>query len=77
MASTTHRPLVDGIYVPVITIFRDDQAQSVDIPTYQEHILWMARAGIHGFLVQGSTAEAVSLTLEEQAEARMNMHASP
>jgi len=68
MTSNTPHPLVDGIYVPVITIFHDDRAQSVDIPTYQEHILWMARAGIHGFLVQGSTAEAVSLTFEEKAE---------
>jgi len=62
------RPLVDGIYVPVISIFHDDHDQSVDIPTYQKHILWMAQSGIHGFLIQGSTAETVSLTFEEKAK---------
>ncbi|KIO26648.1 hypothetical protein M407DRAFT_24092 [Tulasnella calospora MUT 4182] len=62
------RPLVPGVYVPVITIFKDDEAQSLDIDAYQKHILFMAKAGIHGFVCQGTTAEGPALTFEERAE---------
>ncbi|KAG8946527.1 hypothetical protein FRC04_011585 [Tulasnella sp. 424] len=71
MAPTTlaqRRPLVQGVYVPVITIFKDDENQSLDIDAYQKHILFMAKAGIHGFVCQGTTAEAPALTFEERAE---------
>ena len=60
--------LIRGIYVPVATFFHADEDQSLDIETHKEHILWMARAGVHGFLVHGSTGEAVSLTLEEKIQ---------
>lgn len=55
------RPLVRGVYVPVVTFFNDDKEQSLDLESHKTHILWLARAGIHGFVVQGSTAEAVAL----------------
>ncbi|KAG8907340.1 Vacuolar protein sorting-associated protein 29 [Tulasnella sp. 403] len=48
-------------------IFKDDEPQSLDIATYKNHILFMAKAGIHGFVCQGSTAEAVALTYEERS----------
>ncbi|KAF8333129.1 dihydrodipicolinate synthetase [Cantharellus anzutake] len=70
MSSTT-RPrgvLGEGIYVPTLTFFKDDQGQSLDIGTHKRHILWMARAGVHGFLLQGSTAEAVAINREERIE---------
>ncbi|KAG9003520.1 hypothetical protein FRB90_011155 [Tulasnella sp. 427] len=66
--SSQRRQLVPGVYVPVITIFKDDDSQALDIPAYQKHILFMAKAGIHGFVCQGTTAEAPALTFEERAE---------
>lgn len=60
--------LVRGIYVPTPTFFKDDELQSLDIPTHQEHILWLAKAGVNGVLIQGSTGEAVSLTSDEKIQ---------
>ena len=66
---TSHpRKLVRGIYVPVATFFNSDEDQTLDIETHKEHILWIARAGVQGFLVHGSTGEAVSLTPEEKVQ---------
>ncbi|KAF9511031.1 hypothetical protein BS47DRAFT_1299428 [Hydnum rufescens UP504] len=62
------RKLVRGIYVPVATFFLPDEDQSLDLETHKEHILWIARAGVHGILVQGSTGEAVALTPEEKIQ---------
>lgn len=62
--------LVKGIYVPTPTFFKDDEAQSLDIPTHEAHILWLAQAGVQGILIQGSTAEAVALTPAEKIEVR-------
>ena len=65
------RPLVPGVYVPIVTFFNEDDSQSIDIQTHKEHILYMARGGVHGFLCQGSTAEAVALSFEEKAQVRV------
>ncbi|KAG8925913.1 hypothetical protein FRC02_009346 [Tulasnella sp. 418] len=63
--SAVPRPFVPGIYVPIITFFKDDEEQSLDLETHKEHIMFMARGGVHGLVCQGSTAEAVALTFEE------------
>lgn len=60
------RTLPRGVYVPVLTYFNDDAEQSLDLASHEAHILWLAKAGVHGFLVQGSTAEAVALTPTER-----------
>lgn len=62
------RPLVPGIYVPTLSFFNPDTSQTLDVETHKQHILWMAQEGIHGFLLQGSTAEAVSLSKEEKGQ---------
>jgi len=49
-----------------VTFFNSDTEQSLDLEAHKTHILWMSRAGVVGFLVQGSTAEAVTLTTEER-----------
>ncbi|KAG8925911.1 hypothetical protein FRC03_012339 [Tulasnella sp. 419] len=67
-STTGARTIVPGIYVPIITFFQDDEEQSLDIETHKEHILYMARGGVHGFVCQGSTAEAVALTFDERAQ---------
>ncbi|KAL7418055.1 hypothetical protein BDY24DRAFT_346359 [Mrakia frigida] len=53
-----------GILVPIITIFNDDE--SINYEAHKKHILFMARAGVHGFVSAGSTAEAVALSSEEK-----------
>lgn len=63
--------LVKGIYVPTPTFFKDDAAQSLDIPAHEAHILWLAQAGVQGFLIQGSTGEAVALTPAERIQVRL------
>jgi len=68
MTSAAPLKLVRGVYVPVVTFFNEDEQQSLDLETHKQHILWMARAGVHGFLLQGSTAEAVALTPEEKVQ---------
>ena len=68
--TTATKTLVRGIYVPTITFFKDDEPQSLDLEAHKAHILWMAKAGIVGFLIQGSTAEAVALTNDEKNQVR-------
>ncbi len=60
-----------GVYVPVLTFFKDDKGQTLDIETHKHHILWLARAGVNGFVLQGSTGEAVSINREERIEVRI------
>jgi 4-hydroxy-2-oxoglutarate aldolase len=70
------RPLVQGIYVPVLSFFNEDEDQTLDLETHKKHILWMAQSGVHGFLLQGSTAEAVALTPVERKLVRVLLTAT-
>ncbi|KAL9086918.1 MAG: hypothetical protein Q9165_006924 [Trypethelium subeluteriae] len=62
-------PPPSGIFVPVPTFFARKTAVDynpttppVDIPTQVAHSLYLARAGIRGLVLLGSTGEAVHLT---------------
>ncbi|KAI0434378.1 dihydrodipicolinate synthase [Xylaria sp. FL1042] len=64
-----------GIYVPVPTFFVGKQASNynpiaapLDIDTQIAHSLYLARAGIKGLVILGSTGEAVHLTNKERFE---------
>ncbi|KAI1820296.1 dihydrodipicolinate synthase [Xylaria intraflava] len=62
-----------GIYVPVPTFFKHAPTNSIatpplDIETQAAHSLYLARAGIRGLVVLGSTGEAVHLTNKERFE---------
>lgn len=50
--------LSPGIYCPDLTFFRDDEDETVDYQRCAEHALHLARAGIKGLVLQGSTGEA-------------------
>jgi len=52
--------------VPVMTFFKDDEEQSLDLDTFINHIKFVASSGVSGIVVLGSTGEAVSLTDEER-----------
>lgn len=60
------RPLVDGIYSPTVTFFKDTPKQELDIPATSAHFEWQAKAGIKGIVVMGSTGEAVALNRDER-----------
>lgn len=68
-SNPSRRPLA-GIFVPTITIFKDTTEQEVDIEANQKHILYLAKSGVQGVLIQGSTGEQVSLTREERIQVR-------
>ncbi|KAI0012622.1 aldolase [Xylariaceae sp. FL0662B] len=66
-------PPPPGIYVPVPTFFvgkkaatYDPVAVPVDIDTQVAHSLYLAKAGIKGLVVLGSTGEAIHLTNKER-----------
>ncbi|KAI0179534.1 aldolase [Hypoxylon sp. FL1284] len=68
-------PPPSGIYVPVPTFFvgkkaanYDPVAAPVDIDTQVAHSLYLARAGIKGLVILGSTGEAIHLTNKERFE---------
>src|SRR5437867_7299497 len=54
-----------GSYTPLITPFRDGK---VDLDKYAELIERQVREGSHGVVVNGTTAEPSSLTIEERCE---------
>ncbi|KAI1350287.1 dihydrodipicolinate synthase [Xylaria sp. FL0043] len=64
-----------GIYVPVPTFFVSKKSSNynpvaapLDIDTQIAHSLYLARAGIKGLVILGSTGEAVHLTNKERFE---------
>src|SRR5947199_5244366 len=54
-----------GSYTPVVTPFRDTK---VDLDKYAELIERQVREGSHGVVVNGTTAEPSSLTVEERCD---------
>src|SRR5207302_9633229 len=54
-----------GSYTPVVTPFRDGQ---VDLDKFAELIERQVREGSHGVVINGTTAEPSSLTIEEGCE---------
>ncbi|KAI0134317.1 hypothetical protein BJ170DRAFT_194726 [Xylariales sp. AK1849] len=62
-----------GIYVPVPTFFQSKKSASysaiaspVDIETQVAHSIYLAKAGIKGLVILGSTGEAIHLTNKER-----------
>lgn len=64
--TVTPRSLAPGIYCPSVAFFTNDDKQDLDITAYTKHMRFLARSGIHGVVVQGSTGEAVTMSLEER-----------
>lgn len=62
------KTLLPGIYVPIVTFFKDTIGQELDIETHVRHMKILAEAGVDGVVLQGSTGEAVALTREERTE---------
>ncbi|KAK7204571.1 dihydrodipicolinate synthase [Myxozyma melibiosi] len=72
---TASSPLPFGIYVPSPTFFLPKQAAAysalsspLDLEAQLQHTLILAKAGIHGVVLLGSTGEAVHITVDERKE---------
>jgi len=64
-----------GVYVPVPTFFASKTASNydrtnppLDVATQSAHAVFLARAGIRGLVLLGSTGEAVHLTSSERID---------
>lgn len=55
-----------GMYVPVVTPFREDQ--SIDFDAFKECIDFVVGSGLDGILIAGSTGEYHTMTVEEHKE---------
>ncbi|WVR05730.1 hypothetical protein IAU60_002755 [Kwoniella sp. DSM 27419] len=66
IATTAPKTLPAGIYCPTVTFFQPTAEQELDVDTHVKHMEFLARSGIAGVVVQGSTAEAVTLDHEER-----------
>lgn len=70
MAPTTRTP-PDGVFVPSPTFFHDEARApslqpAVDVPTQVAHSVHLAKSGITGLVLMGSTGEAVHLSSAER-----------
>ncbi|KAI0003597.1 dihydrodipicolinate synthetase [Xylariaceae sp. FL0662B] len=59
------RPLVTGVYVPVVCFFHP-KTEDIDKDTIARHAVRLAQAGVKGLATQGSNGEAVHLTPAER-----------
>jgi 2-keto-3-deoxy-L-rhamnonate aldolase len=64
-----------GIYVPVPTFFQSKKAATynaiaspIDVEAQAAHSIYLAKAGIKGLVILGSTGEAIHLTNKERFE---------
>lgn len=58
-------PLPDGVYVPTLAFFKDDD--ELDLEATQRHAIYLAESGAAGLVVHGSNGEAVHLSREERS----------
>ncbi|SPN97546.1 related to dihydrodipicolinate synthase [Cephalotrichum gorgonifer] len=71
--STPSQPPPAGMYVPAPTFFASKTSLSptslpLDLDTQVAHSIYLARAGIRGIVLLGSTGEAIHLRTAERAE---------
>jgi len=63
---SSSRPLTPGIYAPIPTFFLEG-SEDLDIPTFQRHVLYLAKTGM-GILLCGSMGEAHHLEPDERVQ---------
>ena len=75
MANKKAAPPPPGVYVPVPTFFVSKTAQNysseappLDLETQAKHAVHLAKSGIRGLVILGSTGEAVAITTKERSE---------
>jgi 4-hydroxy-2-oxoglutarate aldolase len=68
LPSSSRKELPAGIYCPAVTFFKPTIEQELDIETHVRHMEFLAKSGLHGVVLQGSSGEAVTLNREERIE---------
>lgn len=56
-----------GIWVPIVTPFKQSSDQQLDLDALQKLALYLMDAGVNGLVVGGTTGEAATLSEDEQA----------
>jgi 2-keto-3-deoxy-L-rhamnonate aldolase len=62
------KQLPPGVYVPVISLYKDTPRQELDLDAAYKHFTHMIRGGIHGIVLAGTNAEAVLLSPSDRQE---------
>lgn len=57
-----------GIHVPSLTFFTNDQSQSIDWDTQENHFEFLISNGLHGIVIAGTNGEAATLSSEEKTK---------
>ncbi|OAA63763.1 dihydrodipicolinate synthase [Niveomyces insectorum RCEF 264] len=66
IADAKARPLPEGVYTPVITIYEDTPEQNVDLAAMYKFTQYLATSGMHGLVYLGTNGEMALLTHEER-----------
>jgi dihydrodipicolinate synthase/N-acetylneuraminate lyase len=62
----TKSAVASGVWCPVVSIYKPDSEQAIDLEASKIYFSHLIRGGIHGLVLQGSTAEAALLSPEER-----------
>lgn len=57
-----------GVFCPVVSLYTTDAQQDIDYAASYKYFSYLIRAGCHGLVLAGSTAEAVLLSPSEKQE---------
>ncbi len=60
------KPLPQGVYCPVISLYKPTARQEIDLEAMYTHCQYLVRGGQHGLVYQGTNGEAVLLSPEEK-----------
>ncbi|KAJ9117484.1 hypothetical protein QFC22_004334 [Naganishia vaughanmartiniae] len=63
-----HSYLPEGVLVPTLCFFKDGPKQEVDLETVARHAVRLAKAGVVGLAVHGTTGEPLLLSREERRQ---------
>ncbi|RMY24947.1 hypothetical protein D0867_01040 [Hortaea werneckii] len=67
-ASSTQPAVPPGIWCPVISLYIPTKRQEIDLDASYRYFSHLIRGGVHGLVLQGSTAEAALLSPQERIE---------
>lgn len=63
------RPAVPpGVWCPVISLYKNSKRQEIDLEASYKYFTHLIRGGVHGLVLQGSTAEAALLSPQERLD---------
>jgi 4-hydroxy-tetrahydrodipicolinate synthase len=60
--------MIEGVYVPNVTPFREDFSYSLDVEAYLAHVDWLSEKGVRGVVPFGTNGEGPSVALREKLQ---------